>query len=346
MLSSPHRRFSGPRALTTPLALTASLALAASVALAAAPVASGQSTAQPNGEITVSSLGSTNDVPGSVAGSVGGSLEALGSVGPVVYDSYVALGDSYAAFGDQRDLVPGSGQCARSTTNYPSALADLAEFPTVSDMTCGGAVVEDLFEEQHPDITPQFYGLAPDTDLITLSIGGNDVGFGQIVGCIAGHLPTQSPPNDCRALLDSTVRNSIDAVYGADGTINEAYEHIADKAPYARVVATQYMPLMPATDADAARCVFATAIGQANLDWAREITTAINTAVDQAARRHGHVSVMPTSDIDHSACAAPDVRWTQFLEDEPDAEDPTGAAAFHPTGLGQAAMADAVAAAL
>ena len=67
----------------------------------------------------------------------------------------------------------------------------------------------------------------------------------------------------------------------------------------------------------------------------------INDAVDAAAERNGHVSVLPTSDIDRSGCADADERWTDFAGGEP-----TNAAPFHPTALGQEAMAAAIAAAL
>ena len=306
----------------------------------AAAQSESQSIAQPGGEISVSSLGATNEVPGSVAGSLSGSLAALGSLDPTPSAPYVALGDSYAAFGDQTGLDPEVDPCLRSETNYPSALVETAGIEEYADVTCGGAVISDLVEGQHEGVAPQLDALGAETDLVTLSIGGNDAGFSRIVGCITQHLPSQTMPQDCRAALDTTVREAIEAVYGERGTIDQVYEQIADAAPEARVVATQYMPLMPDTDG----CAFTAAIGQDNLDWSREITRAINTAVDEAAERHGHDSVLPTSDIDRSACADPDVRWTQFLADDPADEDGTGAAAFHPTTLGQAAMAEAISA--
>ena len=78
-MSTPHRRRRGP--------LTTSLALSAAAVLVATPAAAAQSTAQPDGAIAVSSLGATNEIPGSVAGS-------LGSLAEPAYPEYVALGDS------------------------------------------------------------------------------------------------------------------------------------------------------------------------------------------------------------------------------------------------------------
>ncbi|WP_314038237.1 SGNH/GDSL hydrolase family protein [Dietzia sp. CH92] len=318
-MSTPHRRRRGP--------LTTSLALAAAVTLAAAPVASAQSTAQPDGAIAVSSLGATNEIPGSVAGS-------LGSLAEPAYAEYVALGDSYAAFGDQSDVA---APCARSASNYPGQLDESPAVGELTDVTCGGAVTSDMFEAQHPGVAPQLEALDEDTDLVTLSIGGNDVGFGSIVGCITGGAP--GSPRDCESELGSTVSGLIADVYGEDGAVDEIYAEIAERSPGATVIATQYLPLMPATDA--AGCQFTQFIGTENLEWAREITQAINDAVDEAARRNGHVSALPVDSTDRSGCAPASERWVVFLDGSEN-----NAASFHPTALGQQAMADAIAAAL
>lgn len=318
-MSTPHRRRRGP--------LTTSLALAAAVTLAAAPVASAQSTAQPDGAIAVSSLGATNKIPGSVAGS-------LGSLAQPAYAHYVALGDSYAAFGDQSDVA---APCGRSASNYPGQLDENPAVGELTDVTCGGAVTSDMFEAQHPGVAPQLEALDEDTDLVTLSIGGNDVGFGSIVECITGGAP--GSPRDCESELGSTVSGLIDDVYGEDGAVDEIYAEIAERSPGATVIATQYLPLMPATDASG--CQFTQFIGTENLEWAREITQAINDAVDEAARRKGHVSALPVDSTDRSGCAPASERWVVFLDGSEN-----NAASFHPTALGQQAVADAIAAAL
>ncbi|MCT2275720.1 SGNH/GDSL hydrolase family protein [Dietzia cinnamea] len=318
-MPTPHRRRRGP--------LTTSLALAAAAVLAATPAAAAQSTAQPDGAIAVSSLGATNEIPGSVAGS-------LGSLAEPAYPEYVALGDSYAAFGDQSGVA---APCGRSASNYPGLLDANPAVGELTDVTCGGAVTEDLFEAQHPGVAPQLEALDEDTDLVTLSIGGNDVGFGLIVQCITGGLP--GSPRDCESELGTTVSGLIADVYGEDGAVADIYAEIAERSPDATVIATQYLPLMPADDADG--CAFTQFVGDENLAWAREITQEINDAVDEAARRNGHVSVLPVDDTDRSGCAPADERWVVFADGSENK-----AAPFHPTALGQQAMAAAIAAAL
>lgn len=328
MLTSHRRRFAGSRTLTT------SLALAASVALAGSPLASAQSTAQTDGAIAVSSLGSTETAPGSVSGS-------LGSLATPAYADYVALGDSYAAFGDQTEPVVTDGpaaRCGRSLTNYPNVLDANPAIGELTDVSCGGAVTDDLFEEQHTGVPPQIDALGPYTDLVTLSIGGNDVGFGAIVECISGGAP--GAPLDCRGQLDDQVSTAIANVFGKVGAVDKVYAAIKQRSPGATVIATQYLPLLPASNEDG--CQFTQFIGVDNLNWAREVTARINDAVNAAAVRNGHVSVLPVdTTVDRSACGEADERWTDFTGGAS-----TNAYPMHPTSLGQQAMAQTIAAAI
>lgn len=327
---SPRRR---PTSL--PLSHTSrlftGLALAATASLAAAPVASAlpgaQSTATADGTLAVSSLGSTTDVPGGVDGS-------LGSLAPDVYPEYVALGDSYAALGDNTEPAGGPATCARSLANYPNQLdAAQTRVGELTDVTCGGATIPDFTEPRNATVPPQFEALAEDTDLVTLSVGGNDIGFGMMVACLTKQGEFDTIP-DCEVALDEQVSADIDAL-GPD--LDDVYAAITEASPDARVVTTQYMPLMP-TEGES--CAFTEQLNPADVDWAREKTDQLNAAVDAAATRNGHVSVMPTSDVDRSGCAPAEQRWTSFLGTGDDT------APMHPTALGQEAMAGAIAEAL
>ncbi|UVE96719.1 SGNH/GDSL hydrolase family protein [Dietzia sp. B32] len=336
MFTSHRRRFGSSRSLTT------SLALAASIALTVAPLANAQSTARANGTIAVSSLGTTNTAPGSVAGS----LEAVGSLTRATYDEYVALGDSYAAFGDQSQSAGGPAQCARSLTNYPTVLDADPRVGELTDVTCGGAIIPSLTGSQHEGVPAQLNAIDADTDLVTLSIGGNDVGFGKIVNCITKQAPYTATPS-CRVTLDDDITAAIDNVFGAGAEedvpvatkVDTIYALIAERSPGATVVATQYLPLMPA---EGESCAFTERLVPDDVKWAREVTAKINAAVDAAARRNNHISVLPVDPtVDRSACGDADERWTDFLGGAP-----TGAYPMHPTALGQEAMASAIAAAI
>ncbi|MFL0578936.1 SGNH/GDSL hydrolase family protein [Dietzia sp. 179-F 9C3 NHS] len=315
---------------TSPRALVASLALAASAALAASPAASAQSE---TGALDTGSLGSAVvvEATGSFAplGSLGSSLPAPG---PRTYDSYVALGDSYAALGDQTQLAPGVEDCDNSATNYPNQLDANPRVGELTDASCGGAQIPQVLESQ-------VKALDAGTDLVTLSIGGNDVGFSTMVGCITRQGPFADLPatTTCDDAIGDQVDGDIAAVYGDGGAIKAVYAAIAERSPDATVVATRYLPLMPTEGS----CAFIEQLHPADVAWARDVTTRINAAVDAAAERHGHVSVLPTDTVDRSACAPADQRWTDFQGGAP-----TNAAPMHPTTLGQTAMAEAIGAAI
>ena len=171
---------------------------------AAQSVDSGSRTAE-----TVNSRSRAAEVPGSIASVVSGLTatgsdlsssgndgeeSATGSLGPSVhtwpgveqepvYRHYVALGDSYAAMGS---VLPGRWtggppQCIRTADSYPSVLAESLRPAEFVDATCAGAVTAHLWGVRDGIVPPQFDALRPDTDLVTLSIGGNDVGFAEVV---------------------------------------------------------------------------------------------------------------------------------------------------------------------
>ena len=100
------------------------------------------------------------------------------------YARYVALGDSFAAFGPVAAPMSGPESCLRSSRNYPAVLAESPQIADMVDVTCGGARTTDMTTRQIAQTPPQFDALTGDTDLVTLSIGGNDIGFGDIAVCV------------------------------------------------------------------------------------------------------------------------------------------------------------------
>ena len=113
---------------------------------------------------------------------------------PVVYSEYVALGDSYAAVGGT-SLDPSAPPfCRRAAANYPALLLQSERVESGTDASCQGARIPDLTEPRptgesagspavDETLPPQLTAFTPATDLVTLSIGGNDIDFGSIAGC-------------------------------------------------------------------------------------------------------------------------------------------------------------------
>ncbi|WP_426824018.1 SGNH/GDSL hydrolase family protein [Corynebacterium halotolerans] len=245
------------------------------------------------------------------------------------YD-YVALGDSYAAMGS-RDAATGPEFCLRSTDNYPSLVAADERVRSSTDVTCQGARIPDLLNPRPADsgeLAPQLAALGTDTDLVTLSIGGNDLGFGEIIGCVQENLLGDAQV-DCAARLEGTVRTHLAAL---PEELDELYRHIEDYSGGADVIATGYLPILP----EAQTCPEVAAISPADREWAGRLTAELNGVLTDAAERNGASFVLPAGAAEHSTCAEPGQRWTDITGQE------TGSYPMHPTAAGQAAMAEAV----
>lgn len=245
------------------------------------------------------------------------------------YD-YVALGDSYAALGSTSAATTGPEFCLRSTDNYPAGVL-ASELVTGSDATCQGAVTQDLIRPRvtgQDEIPAQVDSLTPSTGLVTLSIGGNDIGFGDIAGCFLQAM-NAGQPSHCAGTWEETITTRLREL---PSQLDEVYHAIADRSDGARIITTGYLPLIAPGD----DCAEIALLGEADRAWVSTLTDDLNGVVADAARRHGATLVLPTETAEHTGCAATDQRWVDFHGDK------TGAYAMHPTPAGQVAMAEAI----
>lgn len=250
----------------------------------------------------------------------------------VTFGRYVALGDSFAAFGPVDAPTSGPAACLRSGLNYPALVAEDAAVGEFVDATCGGARTVDMTAPQIAETPPQFEALDVHTDLVTLSIGGNDIDFGGIAGCVAS-TPRVDTGAPCRDRLEQSVTGALDSL---PASLDAVYAGIAERSPDARIVTTAYMPLVP-TDGG---CGFVSGMSPGDVTWTRHVTDRINLIVADAADRAGATLVEPDDADDRHACAPASERYTDFTGAE------TGSHPMHPTAAGQRAMADAVVASL
>src|SRR3954465_9171585 len=92
--------------------------------------------------------------------------------------NYGALGDSYTAGPFIPIWIPPWG-CLKSDHNYPHLAAPRINL-TLRDPSCSGAETEDMTQSQgvSPEPNPpEFDSLDAETQVVTLGIGGNDIGF-------------------------------------------------------------------------------------------------------------------------------------------------------------------------
>ncbi|GAA2986001.1 SGNH/GDSL hydrolase family protein [Streptomyces fulvorobeus] len=245
---------------------------------------------------------------------------------------YVALGDSYASAAGVPDQVDAA--CTRSSRNYPSLVTAALDPAAARDVTCGGATTVHLTTSQNPTAPPQYDALSADTDLVTLTVGGNDVGFASIiVRCVGLGLlnPSGSP---CRTSYTwtgtDTLARTIDDVAPR---IAAAVDGIRARAPQARVLVTGYPAIVPD---DGTNCPSVVSIAKRDAPWLRDIHKRLNSVIAKQAADRGATYVDTYSkSVGHDVCKPAATRWVEPLVT-------SAAAPFHPNAAGERAMADAV----
>jgi lysophospholipase L1-like esterase len=239
----------------------------------------------------------------------------------------VALGDSAAA----APLVPDTADlaCLRSTNNYP-ALVNRALAPTAfTDVTCSGATTENMTAAQD-SAPPQFNALTRDTELVTVSIGGNDLGFADIVTkCSLGGVlnPLGTP---CRNHYGE--HGLTNRVAATAPKIAAVLSGIKQRAPKARIVLVGYLNMLP----DSGRtCPPRISFARRDIGYLNTFENALNAMLATEARKAGvHFADNHPASATHDVCAAD--QWVEgLLPQHP-------AAPFHPNATGEQAMAQAV----
>jgi hypothetical protein len=243
--------------------------------------------------------------------------------GAAVPRHFVVLGDSYAAGIGAGSYYESSGKCWRSSKAYWALLAPQLRTGLISD-------AED-FEACSGDKTSHLRGkldvLDRDTALVTVSIGGNDLHFADVVkGCakplgksceqeINEHI---DDPDELRKL-----RTSLDATYRA----------IRKQAPNALVLVLGYPELVPPDHVDGCG-----AMDDADAPRLHRAAVKVNGAIAETVGKRPQfrfVDLVPTF-RDHPACNKDAVDWINGVTS---IDGPGQLASFHPDATGNLAIA-------
>ncbi|MET8564201.1 SGNH/GDSL hydrolase family protein [Streptomyces flaveolus] len=219
---------------------------------------------------------------------------------------YVALGDSYSSGVGAGSYISSSGDCDRSTKAYPY-LWNAAHSPSsFAFNACSGATTDDV-------LAGQLGSLNSSTSLVSITIGGNDAGFADVMTtCVTSSDSTcLSRIDTAKAYVTNTLPGKLDTVYNA----------ISAKAPSARVVVIGYPRFY--------------LLGQTCLGLSETKRSAINDAADYIdttikARATAHNFVfgdVRTTFSGHEICSGDSwlhsVNWLDIGE------------SYHPTASGQ-----------
>jgi len=262
-----------------------------------------------------------------------------GSTGSAPVGPYVALGDSYAA----GPLIPNQVDtaCLRSDHNYPSLVASALHITVFRDVSCSGATTADMTAGQHPllrSVPPQFDALTPDTRLVTLTIGGNDIGFSNVVltcGLLSLLNPFGAP---CRDHYTAGGTDALAASIAATAPkVAAVLQAIHLRAPQARVAVVGYLDILPA----AGGCWPLVPIAVGDVPYLGGIEVQLNQMLaTQASLNQATFVDTFTPSIGHDACEPIGVKWVEGLL-------PTSPAyPVHPNLLGMQADEAAVLSAL
>jgi len=248
---------------------------------------------------------------------------------------YVALGDSYTASPGTGRAVGAPAGCDRSDNNYPSLLAAKLRPAEFVDVSCGGATTEHLAGEQKTrDGTnaPQLDAVNGDTTLVTVGIGGNDVGLAGLAGQCATQQQTASP---CKTRLNAGGRDQLaERITTAADRLGGLLDQIRSKAPEARVVVVGYPTVLPD---DNAGCWPVLPVGEGDVAYFRDSLKLLNSTLQATAREHeAGFADMSTASKGRDMCSAANRRWVEG----PAPSVP--AAPLHPNARGEEGMAEVV----
>ena len=247
-------------------------------------------------------------------------------------ERYVALGSSMAAGpGIKPRATDAPVRAGRSARNYPHLVAQRLGYDLV-DVTYSGATTANVLRERQHSAPPQVDALDGSEHLVTVTIGGNDVGyvpllFAATVPSLLRALPVIG--NALRDLLDPAARERALADVGA--SLREVGQTLRTRAPQARIMFVDYLTLLPAAGAPAPP------LSDAVADLGRHIADRLADITAEAARETGCevVGAAQASRAHHAWSADP---WTvgagSLLPWRPKP--------FHPNAEGMRAVAELV----
>ena len=253
-------------------------------------------------------------------------------------DRYVAMGDSFTA----GPVIPVQVEplgCMKSNRNYPNLVWASLRGLAFRDISCSGAKTDDLYAPQSISggTNPaQLSKLTNRTTVVTLGIGGNDIGFSEIVKNCSSADPTATP---CQ---DHYVVDGVDEIgrriRATAPKISAAIAEIERRAPNARVYLVGYPQILPNTGPG---CWPSLPITEGDVPYLRAKAKQLNSMLRKqtVSAAIGYVDTYGPS-RGHSACALPTKRWVEPLAPA------SPAAPVHPNARGMAGMAEVVTAAV
>lgn len=262
--------------------------------------------------------------------------------------SYVALGDSFTAGPLITPVDIGQLGCLRSDANYPNLLKPGMAQTVFRDVSCSGAQTRHMTQTQdvtpNPDNAPQLDALDANTTVVTIGIGGNDIGFSELAKtCAELGIRAGLSGSPCRNYYNA---GGVDQIGQRIATLRSrlrpVFDEIGRRSPRAKVFVIGYPAILPETTTGFVACQPKMPIATGDVAFLRdEVEKRLNAAIQAEAVAGGDIYVDTyTPSIGKDSCTSSGVRWVEPVIPG------TDAAPVHPNRTGMKGIAAAVRAAM
>jgi lysophospholipase L1-like esterase len=251
--------------------------------------------------------------------------------------NYVSLGDSYSA----GPLIPNQLSplgCLKSDHNYAHLTASALGL-ALTDVSCSGATTVDMTQTQNVEPgpnPPQFNALNASTNDVSITIGGNDIGFSEVAESCITLNPFATP---CKDKYDAGGKDQLaERIAAAAPKVAAVIQGIHSRAPNARVFVLDYPAIFPATGVG---CWPQLPIGFGDVPYLRSTQQHLNQMIAAQAAANGATLVgWAAASVGHDACKSQSNRWVEPLIPG------ELTAPLHPTKAGMQGAANLLAAAI
>lgn len=248
--------------------------------------------------------------------------------------NYVSLGDSYTAGPFIPNPVLPLG-CLKSDHNYPHLAAPGLGLSLI-DPSCSGATTADMTNPQSIEIDgpnpPQIDAINSETQVVTLTIGGNDIGFSEVAQSCITLNPFSHP---CKDKYDPGGHDILaERIAATAPKVAAVLEDIHTFAPPAKVYVLNYPAIFPSTGSG---CWPQLPLGFEDVPYLRSVEQNLNSMLATQAALHGATLVnWYNASIGHDACKSSSTRWVEpLIPSNP-------AAPLHPNLAGMQGAANAL----
>lgn len=224
---------------------------------------------------------------------------------------YVALGDSYSSGVGSGSYISASGGCLRSTKAYSQLWADAHAPASYVSVACSGATTGSVSSSQ-------LSALSGATTLVSITVGGNDVGFATVMqDCVLyGTTTCVNEVNAAEAQAKSILPGRLGSLYGA----------IRTRAPAAKVVVLSYPRFY---DTSVWYCIGLSSTSRKKINEGADVLDSVISSAVSARAGFVFADVRSRFAAGHEICDGSNswlhsVDWSDLVQ------------SYHPTANGQA----------